>query len=136
MVKSANEAIKQKAQSVEKSLVNKEEALMKDAAALSEKFQGGNMTQAEAEKADMALRQRAEKLEEEKNRMSKSLGEDQKKAYDDLYANLEAKLKTLSSQIGYDYILSYSRGGQILLANDSLEITKQVLDLLNAKEQK
>ncbi len=49
---------------------------------------------------------------------------------------METQLKTLSSQIGYDYILSYSRGGQILLANDSLDITKQVLDLLNAQEQK
>ena len=49
---------------------------------------------------------------------------------------METKLKTLSSKIGYDYILSYSRGGQILLANDSLNITKEVLDLLNAKDQK
>jgi outer membrane protein len=52
-----------------------------------------------------------------------------------LYANVEAKLKTLQSQIGYDYILSYTRGGQVLLANDSLDITEEVLKLLNAKEQ-
>ena len=68
-------------------------------------------------------------------RLSKSLGEEQKKAFNDLYANIETKLKTLSSQIGYDYIFSYSRGGQILLANDSLDITRQVLDLLNAKDK-
>jgi outer membrane protein len=135
-LKQQKEAIEQRMAAAEKSLSNKEESLMKDAAALQEKFQGGNMTQAEAEKADAALRQRAQKLEEEKARLSKSLGEDQKKAFNDLYANVETKLKTLSSQIGYDYILSYSRGGQILLANDSLDITKQVLDLLNAKEQK
>jgi Skp family chaperone for outer membrane proteins len=47
---------------------------------------------------------------------------------------VEDKLKTLSNQIGYDYILSYTRGGQILLASDSLDITKQVLDLLNASK--
>jgi outer membrane protein len=93
------------------------------------------MTQAEAEKQQAALMQRGQKLEEEKMRLSKSLSEDQKKAFDDLYANVEAKLKTLSSQIGYDYILSYSRGGQILMANDSLDITKQVLELLNAKDK-
>jgi Skp family chaperone for outer membrane proteins len=50
--------------------------------------------------------------------------------------NLENNLKTLSSQIGYDYILSYTRGGQVLLANDSLDITKQVLDLLNSANAK
>jgi outer membrane protein len=133
-LKQQKEAITQRMSSAEKTLSNKEEALMKDASALQEKFQGGNMTQAEAEKADMALRQRAQKLEEEKASLSKSLSEDQKKAFNDLYANVEAKLKTLSGKIGYDYILSYSRGGQILLANDSLDITKQVLELLNAKE--
>ena len=79
--------------------------------------------------------QRSQRLEEEKARLGKSLAEDQKKAFNDLYANVETQLKTLSSQIGYDYILSYSRGGQILLANDSLDITKQVLQLLNAQEK-
>ncbi len=134
-LKEQKAAIEQRMANAERTLSSKEEALMKDASALQEKFQQGNMTQAEAEKQQAALMQRGQKLEEEKARLSKSLGEDQKKAFNDLYANVETKLKTLSSQIGYDYILSYSRGGQILLANDSLDITKQVLDLLNAKEK-
>lgn len=133
-LKQQKEAIEQRLNNAEKSLANKEEALMKDAAALQQKYQEGNMTQAEAEKQQTALMQRGQKLEEEKMRLSKSLNEDQKKAFNDLYANVEAQLKTLSAQIGYDYILSYSRGGQILLASDSLDITKQVLDLLNAKK--
>lgn len=132
-LKTQKTAIEQRMMNAEKSLSSKEEALMKEAAALQEKFQQGNMTQAEAEKQQASLMQRGQKLEEEKMRLSKSLSEDQKKAFDDLYANVETKLKTLSSQIGYDYILSYSRGGQILMANDSLDITKQVLTLLNAK---
>ncbi|MFN0036254.1 MAG: OmpH family outer membrane protein [Saprospiraceae bacterium] len=133
-LKQQKTAIEQRLANAEKSLAGKEEALMKDAAALQQKFQEGNMTQAEAEEKQGVLMQRGSKLEEEKMRLSKSLSEDQKKAFNDLYANVEAKLKTLTSEIGYDYILSYSRGGQILLANDSLDITKQVLQLLNAKE--
>lgn len=132
-LKQQKEAIKQRIESAQKKLVGEEETLMKDAAALQEKFQSGTMTQADAEKADNALRQRAQKLEEKKESLSKSLADDQKKAFDDLYANVEAQLKTLSAQIGYDYILSYTRGGQILMANDSLDITNQVLDLLNKK---
>ena len=134
-LKKQKDAIQQRMESAENSLAAKEQALMKDAQALQERFQGGNMTQADAEKQQNALMQRGQKLEEEKMRLSKSLSEEQKKAFNDLYANVETQLKTLSSQIGYDYILSYSRGGQILLANDSLDITKQVLDLLNAQEQ-
>ncbi|MBK8429066.1 MAG: OmpH family outer membrane protein [Lewinellaceae bacterium] len=133
-LKKQKDAIQQRMQAAENSLAAKEQALMKDANALQERFQSGNMTQADAEKQQNALMQRGQRLEEEKVRLSKSLSEDQKKAFNDLYANVEAQLKTLSAQIGYDYILSFSRGGQILLANDSLDITKQVLDLLNAQE--
>lgn len=135
-LKQQKQAIEQRLRSAESNLVSKQEALMRDASALQEKFQGGNMTQAEAEKAQAGLMQRSERLQKEEESLRKSLAEDQKKAFNDLYANVEGKLKELSGQIGYDYILSYSRGGQILMANDSLDITKQVLDLLNAKEEK
>jgi outer membrane protein len=128
--------IEQRMRNAENSLQAKEESLMRDASALQEKFAAGNMTQADAEKAQGALMQRGQKLEEEKARLSRSLADEQKKALDNLYSNLEAKLKELSGQIGYDYILSYQRGAQILMANDSLEITKQVLEMLNAKEEK
>ncbi|MBP6810528.1 MAG: OmpH family outer membrane protein [Saprospiraceae bacterium] len=134
-LKEQKSAIEQRMANAEKTLSGKEEALMKEAAALQQKFQEGNMTQAEAEKQQSSLMQRGQKLEDEKMRLGKSLSEDQKKAFNDLYANVETKLKTLSAQIGYDYILSYSRGGPILYASDSLDITKQVLDLLNAKDK-
>lgn len=135
-LKQQKEAIQQRIRNAENSLAAKQEALMRDANALQEKFQTGTMTQADAEKQQAELMQRGQRLQEEEERLRKSLADDQKKAFNDLYANVEAKLKELTGQIGYDYILSYSRGGQILLANDSLDITKQVLELLNAKEGK
>jgi outer membrane protein len=93
-LKEQKTAIEQRLSNAEKSLASKEEALMKDAANLQQKFQEGNMTQAEAEKQQATLMQRGQKLEEEKMRLGKSLSEDQKKAFNDLYANVEAKLKT------------------------------------------
>ncbi len=134
-LKEQKAAIQARMSAAEKTLSAREEGLLREAEGLQKKFQEGNMTQAEAEKHQASLMQRGQKLEEEKMRLGKSLNEEQKKAFNDLYVNIEAKLKTLSSQIGYDYILSYSRGGQILLANDSLDITKQVLELLNAKDK-
>lgn len=135
-LKQQKQIIEQRLTSAEKSLQAKEEALMRDAAALQERYATGTMTQKDAEKEQSALMQRSQKLEDEKMRLSKSLSDDQKKAMDNLYSNLEAKLKEISGQIGYDYILSYQRGAQILLANDSLDITKLVLDMLNAQEEK
>lgn len=135
-LKQQKATIEQRLRNAENTLQGKEEALMRDAQALQEKFATGTMTQADAEKQQAALMQRGQKLEEEKSRLSRSLADDQKKALDELYSNLEAKLKEISGQIGYDYIFSYQRGAQILLANDSLDITKQVLEMLNAKEDK
>ena len=135
-LKQQKQIIEQRLRSAENSLQAKEEALMRDASALQQRFSTGNMTQADAEKEQAVLMQRNQKLEEEKARLSKSLADDQKKALDNLYSNLEGKLKELSGQIGYDYILSYQRGAQILLANDSLDITKQVLEMLNAEDEK
>lgn len=133
-LKTQKAAIEQRARNAENSLQSKQESLMRDAAALQEKFQSGTMTRADAEKAQSALMAREQRLGEEQQRLGKQLAEDQRKALNDLYANVEDKLKTLSNQIGYDYILSYTRGGQILLASDSLDITKQVLELLNASK--
>lgn len=134
-LKQQKDALEQRMKNAEKSLGSKQDALMRDMANLQERFAAGNMTQADAEKEQAALMQRRDRLAEEAAKLDKQLAEEQKKAIENIYADLEANLKTLSDQIGYDYILSYSRGGQILLANDSLDITKQVLELLNAKEK-
>lgn len=136
-LKSQKDALEKRITNAQSSLGAKKEALLKDMAAFQEKAQGGNVARADLEKEYEQLMQRQERLGEEEQRLSKSLAEEQKKAMDDLMSNVEAKLKSLQSQIGYDYILSYSKGGgQVLFANDSLEITQQVLNLLNAKEEK
>lgn len=134
-LKQKKAAINQRMENAQKTMAAKQEAFMKDMNDLQERFNQGNMTQAEAEKEQAALLQRRDKIAEEAQRLDKQLGDEQEKAFKDIYADLETKLKTLSDQIGYDYILSYSRGGQILLANDSLDITKEVLQLLNAKDE-
>jgi outer membrane protein len=127
--------LEQRLRTAESSMAAKKEALMKDAAAFQEKAQTGTVARAELEKEYAALEQRQQKLGEEEMRLSKQLAEQNQKAMKDLMVNVETKLKSLQSQVGYDYILSYSKGGgQVLLANDSLDITKQVLELLNAKQ--
>lgn len=135
-LKQQKESIEQRARNASNSLGAKKDALQKDLATFQQKYEAGNTPPADLEKEYTGLQQRGQRLQEEEERLSKALGEEQKKAFNDLYANVEAKLKTLSSQIGYDYIFSYQRGGQILLANDSLDITRQVLELLNEKEKK
>jgi outer membrane protein len=134
-LKSQKNAIEQRMKNAGNSLVSKRDALAKDMMAFEQKAQAGNSAPADLQKEYDALQARQQKLGEEAERLDRQIAEDQKKAFNDLYANVETQLKTLSTQIGYDYIFSYSRGGQMLLANDSLDITKEVLGLLNAKKE-
>lgn len=134
-LKEQKAALEQRVQNAEKTMGAKKDALMKDMAAFQKKYESGTVPPAELEKEYAALSQRQQKLAEDEARMGKQLADDQQKAMNELMANVEAKLKSLQSQIGYDYILSYSKGGgQVLLANDSLDITHQVLELLNKKD--
>ncbi len=123
-------------QEKERAMKQKQEAFLRDMQAFQDKYQSGTVPPAELEKQYNALMGRQQKLEEEGSRLSKELADAYQKAMNELMANVEVQLKSLQSQIGYDYILSYSKGGgQVLLANDSLEITKEVLELLNAKKE-
>lgn len=135
-LKAQKAALEQRVQNAEKSMYAKKESLVKDMSAFKQKADSGTIPPAELEKEYNVLMQRQQKLADEEGRLGKQLADEQQKAMNELMANVEAKLKSLQSQIGYDYILSYSKGGgQVLLANDSLDITAQVLQLLNSKEQ-
>lgn len=136
-LKQQRQALEQRIQNAENTMINKKQALMKEMNAFQEKYQAGTTPPAELEQEYANLMKRQEALANEEERLGKQLSEDQRKASNEFMANVEQQLKSLQSQIGYDYILSYSKGGgQVLLANDSLDITKQVLELLNnAKKQ-
>ena len=127
------DAMEKRIKNAENTMRSKQESLMRDMTAFQQKAQSGTVPPAQLEKEAQGLQRRQENLAEEEGRLSKQLAEEQQKANSEMWTQLETKLKSLQSQIGYDYILAYAKGGgQVLLANDSLEITNQVLDLLNA----
>lgn len=127
-------SLEKRLKNAENALRTKQEALMRDMEAFQNKYQSGTVPPAQLESEYEGLMKRQQKLAEEEQRLAKQLAEEQEKANNEMWSNLETQLKSLQSQIGYDYILAYTKGGgQVLLANDSLEITKQVLDLLNQK---
>ncbi|MFM7901379.1 MAG: OmpH family outer membrane protein, partial [Bacteroidota bacterium] len=52
---------------------------------------------------------------------------------DSVHARLVGVLKELNKSNNFFYVLGYQRNNGILFANDSLDITKQVLEELNGK---
>lgn len=135
-LKEQKSAIEQRMRSAEKSLNAKKEKLMKDMAAFQKRYESGTVAPAELEQEYNALMKRQQQLADEETYLVNSLAEEQQKAMNELMTTLEEKLQTLQSELGYDYILSYSKGGgQVLLANDSLDVTERVLKLLNARAE-
>jgi outer membrane protein len=126
-------SLQNKLEAARKSFASREESFAKDYQAFMEKYQSGNFPPAELEKEGANLQARERNLMQEGQNLQKKLGDDEMKANNELLSNIETQLKALQGQIGYDYILSYTRGaGQVWFANDSLDVTKQVLELLNA----
>jgi outer membrane protein len=126
-----------KVTNAQKSLRNKEEGFMRKVQAFQEKAQSGNVPPVELEKEQSRLAAEEQALQKDQARLAQQLEEESVQANEQLLATLESKLKEIRTQIGYDYILGYQRGNPtILLANEQLDVTKQVLDLLNAAEAK
>ena len=66
-----------------------------------------------------------------KDNMLDAFDEEQAKFNESLYSKLSSYLKEYNKGKNYTFILGYQKGGGILFANDSLDITAQVLSGLN-----
>ena len=51
----------------------------------------------------------------------------------ELQESVNQVLEEIQSERNYDYILNYGPGTAVLIANDALDITEEVLERLNAK---
>lgn len=105
------------------------ERLQKDAADYQER--AATMTDTERAKKEEELMQRQQTLMKKKDDMLGAFDEEQSNFNEQLYAKLSTYLKEYNKGKNYTFILGYQKGGGILFANDSLDITKQVLDGLN-----
>jgi outer membrane protein len=70
-----------------------------------------------------------------KQSMVDKLQEEESVMNDSIHDNLHRYLQEYNKKKNYLYILGYQRGSGILLANDSLDITKEVLEGLNAQKK-
>jgi outer membrane protein len=93
------------------------------------------MTEKERAEKEYQLGMKQQAMMQHKEELLNALDEKREQASDTLYTKLNNYLKKHNNKNNYSYILGYSKGGGILFANDSLEITKEVLDGLN-KEYK
>ena len=119
---------------IQRELSSKAKAIEASYLSLQKQAQSGSLTQAEGEKKQKSLMKRQESLEKLRNNLTKKLLKDQDTFNKQLKEKLDKVVKEFNKDNKYDYILSYSKEGSIIYVNTKLNITKEVVDLMNKPE--
>lgn len=123
------EKMEKKRDSLDKMLTSKGRALDREVKEYQERAAG--MSSGERELREESLMRKQQALFDERESLLEGLKIEEAELTDSIYSDMMRYLRDFNSGKGYDFILGYSRGGGILLANDSLDITRQVVTGLN-----
>ena len=93
---------------------------------------GANMSQMEVQIQQNDLMKREQELTQLKESLEMKFINEEQEWNAKLRKNIVDYIDSLTSDKNYDYILGYSVTSNIILANDSLELTGEVLNGLNA----
>jgi outer membrane protein len=134
--KQKNEALMQRQRSAENAMESKAREFQSRVLALQQKAQQGNTPPAQLQQEEQTLGAQQQSLAGERDRKAKELADEATKFNDELRKRIKDVLAQVQKQKGYDYVISYSDnvGSQFWYVNPSLDITSEVLDILNAQK--
>ena len=89
------------------------------------------MTDMERQQKEQQLGMRQQNLMEKKDAMLGKLDQLQANSSEELYTKLNNYLREFNADKNLQFVLGYQKGGVILFANDSLNVTRQVIEGLN-----
>ncbi len=92
---------------------------------------GAAMTEEQRAKEEERLGRKQQQYVDYRKNIIASLEDEQDQLQDSLHHHLVSYLKEMNKQSNFKFILGYQRGSGILLANDSLDITKAVIEGIN-----
>jgi outer membrane protein len=127
--------LQSKFQASETEFQAKQKAYQDDVNDYQYKAQRGLITRSEAQAAEQELYGKQQNLAKLQQDLSQDLQEKQTVMNRQVINAIMEYLKQNSAQLNYKYVLGTSFGGNILYANDSLDITKNIITGLNANYQ-
>ncbi len=131
LVKKMHEDFKAKTQRLEGEVAAKQKAFEKDAAYFQEQVNKKTISEQSAQQIYGKLQQEQQRIMELRNRYMADLQQSEMQMNMTLLDTVTNFLKRYNKDGKFDYILSYTKGGNVLLANDSLDITNSVVRALN-----
>lgn len=89
------------------------------------------MTQEQGRATEAALQKKQQDLVAYRDQAAQGLAAEEQKKNEELYNRIFDYLKKYNQQNKYEFVLGYTKGGGILFANISNDVTRQVLTGLN-----
>ncbi len=97
--------------------------------------QAQTMGQIQLQIAQNNLLKKEEEIAKYKESLEFKLLEEERQFREEIRDNIVSYIKENTGDLTYDYVMGYSGAGPLLLANDSLNLTKEIIDGLNANQQ-
>ncbi len=136
LVKQMRDELEKSSAQYEKELQNKQSAFEKDAAYFQDQVNKKTISEASAQEVYSSLMAEQQKLYDLREKYSTDLAKKEFDMNQLLLDSLNNFLARYNRKMNFDYIFSYNKGGSILAANDSLDLTDEVIQLLNAEFEK
>jgi len=136
MVKDMQKVLEQKFATLDNEIRAKQQALENKAAELQKKYEARQMTQEEAARQQEMLQEESKRVYDLNQEYSGRMAQEESQMNTTFIDSIDHFLKRYNKNYNFDYILGYSRGGGILFAKDTLDITADVLKGLNDEYRK
>lgn len=114
---------------LESILSSGQESLQREYYAFQQKAQ--TMTQSEGEAAQQALMEKKNKLDQERESGAQNLQTELVQMNIEVYSKIDSALQDYTKEHKLAYVLSYQKGGEILYRDKGLDVTTDVIELLN-----
>ena len=114
------------------SMVNEEKKFMAKVQDLQDQAQSGMITQAQYEEKAVSLGKEEQSLMQRKQKLTLDLTKREQDLGKKLQEKISGYLKKYSSEFNYSYIITTGGMSNVLYATDSLNITNEIIEGLNA----
>ncbi len=114
------------------SLQQKGRAFQAEVQKFQQDAQAGNLTQKKAQSEQERLGRKEQELTLERDQVTQGLVSENQRLQFELQSALKREVANIQAAEGYDYVLSYGAGSNLLAVNDAYEITDLVIEKLNA----
>lgn len=131
MVKEMNKALEQEKATYENQFKARATAFQTEVRNFEAK--ASTMSQFEGQAKQQELMKQEQELYDYQDQLSEKLAISEQKKSEEFNKTLKAFLKSHNEEHQYKYILAYSQIGSVLMADSTLEITNQVVELMNAE---